>query len=179
MIEIRQLSKNDDTSTFDCGDVTLNQYIKQYAKQNQFKHYIGTTYIALDKGVILGYVSVSASSLRTDTLAENLTKRLPQYPLPILRLTRLAVGSTYHQQGLGKNLLRFVLTLTLKQKEQFGCFGLVVDAKEGSVSFYEQFGFVAFDVEAGALDIRPYARSMFLATKTIEKGLEVPFTITP
>jgi len=170
MIEIRQLSKNDDTSTFDCGDVTLNQYIKQYAKQNQFKHYIGTTYIALLKDVIVGYVSVSASSLRTDALSDKLIKRLPQYPLPILRLTRLAVDNNYKQQGLGKNLLKFVLTLTLKQKEQFGCFGLVVDAKEGSVSFYEQFGFVPFDIEAGTLDIRPYAKSMFLSTKTIENA---------
>jgi predicted N-acetyltransferase YhbS len=170
MIQIRQLTKNDDTSTFDCGDVTLNQYIKQYAKQNQFKHYIGTTYIALVKGVIVGYVSVSASSLRTDALTEHLTKRLPQYPLLILRLTRFAVDNKYKQQGLGKNLLKFVLNLTLKQKEQFGCFGLVVDAKEGSVSFYEQFGFIFFNVEAGALDIRPYATSMFLSTKTIEKA---------
>jgi hypothetical protein len=32
----------------------------------------------------------------------------------------------------------------------------------------KSFGFIPFNVEAGALDIRPYAKSMFLATKTIE-----------
>lgn len=168
MIEIRLLTKNDDTSTFDCGDVALNQYFKQYAKQNQFKHYIGTTYVALVKGNIIGYVSVSSSSMRADVLSDSVAKKLPNYPLPILRLTRLAVDTQYQTQGIGKVLLKFVLKLTLKQKENFGCFGLVVDAKEGSVSFYEQFGFVVFDVEAGALDIRPYAQSMFLSTKTIE-----------
>ncbi len=168
MIDIRLLAKNDDTSTFDCGDVALNQYFKQYAKQNQFKHYIGSTYVALWEGKIVGYVSVSSSSMRADVLSDSVAKKLPNYPLPILRLTRLAVDTQYQTQGIGKVLLKFVLKLTLKQKENFGCFGLVVDAKEGSVSFYEEFGFVMFDVEAGALDIRPYAQSMFLATKTIE-----------
>ena len=168
MIEIRLLTSRDDTSTFDCDDVSLNQYLRQYAKQNQFKHYIGTTYIALLGTRIVGYVSVSSSSIRTDEISENLTKKLPKYPLPILRLARLAVDKQYQKQGIGKALLKFVLQLTLKQKEQFGCFGLVVDAKVGSVSFYKQFGFVAFGLEVGALDIRPFAQSMFLSTKTIE-----------
>ena len=168
MIEIRLLTHRDDTSTFDCDDISLNQYLKQYAKQNQFKHYIGTTYIALLNDVIIGYVSVSSSAIKAHELSGDLTKKLPKYPLPILRLTRLAIDKKYQKQGIGKSLLKFVFHLTLKQKEQFGCFGLVVDAKEGSVSFYEQFGFVAFGIEVGALDIRPYAQSMFLSTKTIE-----------
>ena len=168
MIEIRLLAKRDDTSTFDCDDVSLNQYLKQYAKQNQFKHYIGTTYIALLDDIIIGYVSVSSGAIRVDELSGILTKKLPKYPLPILRLTRFAVDKKYQQQGVGKALLKFVLNLTLKQKEQFGCFGLVVDAKEESISFYEQFGFISFDLKVGVLDIRPFAQSMFLATKTIE-----------
>ena len=168
MIEIRLLTPKDNTSTFRCADVALDQYLKQYAKQNQFKHYIGTTYVACIEDTIIGYVSVSSSAMRADELSEVLTKKLPKYPLPILRLTRLAVDKKYQKQGIGKALLKFVLNLTLKQKEQFGCFGLVVDAKEDSVLFYEQFGFVSFSLEVGALDIRPFAQSMFLSTKTIE-----------
>ena len=51
------------------------------------------------------------------------------------------------------------------------CFGLLVDAKEDSVSFYEQFGFKSFSPILGNLDIRPYAKSLFMTTRVIEKGL--------
>ena len=170
-IEIRLLHKNDDLSSFDCGTIELNQFLKQYAKQNQFKHYIGTTYVAVVDDIIIGYLSISASSIRIEELSNELSKKLPKYPLPILRLTRLGVDVKYQNLGIGKQLLKFTLGLTLKQKEQFGCFALVVDAKEKSVGFYEAYGFESIDVVSGTLDIRPYAQSMFLATKVIEKSL--------
>jgi len=171
-IEIRPLHKSDDLASFDCGIVELNQFLKQYAKQNQFRHYIGATYVAVVDECIIGYLSVSASSIRIDDLSHELSKKLPRYPLPILRLTRLAIDVKYQNIGIGKQLLKFTLGLTVKQKEQFGCFALVVDAKEKSVGFYEAYGFESVDVLSGTLDIRPYARSMFLSTKTIEKSLQ-------
>ena len=78
----------------------------------------------------------------------------------------------YQGFGIGSKLLKYILRLAISQKEQFGCFGIVVDAKEESVAFYRQYGFEAFDIVSGALDIRPYAQSMFLSTRTIEKSLE-------
>jgi ribosomal protein S18 acetylase RimI-like enzyme len=170
-IEIRVLDKDDDISSFECGISELDQFLKQYAKQNQFRHYIGTTYLLIVEDKIVGYVSVSASSIRIDELSLVANKKLPNYPLPILRLTRLAVDKNYQKSGFGKMLLRFVFELSLKQKEQFGCFGLVVDAKQESVDFYRQFGFVSFDIVAGSLDIRPFAQSMFIATKVIQKSI--------
>jgi len=165
------LHKNDDLASFDCDTIELNQFLKQYAKQNQFRHYIGTTYVAVMDAVIIGYLSVSASSIRIGDLSSELSRKLPKYPLPILRLTRLAVDVKYKNIGMGKQLLKFALELSVKQKEQFGCFALVVDAKEESIGFYEAFGFESINVVSGTLDIRPYAQSMFLATKVIEKSL--------
>lgn len=171
-IEIRLLHKNDDLLSFDCGTIELNQFLKQYAKQNQFRHYIGTTYVAVVDDGIIGYLSVSASSIRIKDLSNELSKKFPRYPLPILRLSRLAIDVKYQNIGIGKQLLKFTLGLTIKQKEQFGCFALIVDAKEESVGFYKTFGFESIDVASGTLDIRPYAQSMFLATKVIEKSLK-------
>ena len=170
-IEIRLLQKNDALTHFDCGVVELNQFLKQYAKQNQFRHYIGTTYVAVVADIIIGYLSVSAGSVRIEKFSSELGRKLPKYPLPILRLTRLAVDLKYQNRGIGKQLLKFALKLALMQKERFGCFALVVDAKENSVGFYEAYGFEEIGIVSGALDIRPYAKSMFLATKTIEKSL--------
>ena len=170
-IEIRPLQKNDNLSSFDCGVVELNQFLKQYAKQNQFRHYIGTTYVAVSEDAVLGYLSVSAGSIRIEQYSAKYSKKLPKYPLSILRLTRLGVDVKYQNIGIGKQLLKFALQLAIKQKERFGCFALVVDAKEESVGFYKVYGFENIDVISGILDIRPYAQSMLLTTKTIEKSL--------
>jgi len=171
MIEIRRIAPGDDTASFDSGHNSLDIYLKQYAKQNQFRHYIGTTYVAVSGNEILGYVSISAGSIYAEELSEAMRRRLPQYPLPILRLTRMAVDRRHRGRRIGRALLRFVFRQALLQNEHFGCFGLVVDAKEESVGFYEAFGFVPFEIVAGALDIRPFAQSMFLATRVIERAV--------
>ena len=170
-IEIRLLDKKDTLTTFDCGVVELNQFLQKYAKQNQFRHYIGVTYVAVAEERIVGYFSVSAGSIRIENVSNSMASSLPRYPLPILRLTRLAIDMKFQNMGIGSQILKFVLQLTLSQKEQFGCFGLLVDAKEESMDFYRQYGFESIEVKAGALDIRPYAKSMFLATKVIAKSL--------
>jgi len=172
MLNIRRLEKSDDTTSFHSGEVELDLYFHKYAKQNQYRHYIGTTYIATLKGVIVGFVSLSAGSIRVDNLNDNLRKKLPRYPLPILRLTRLAVDSRFQGMGIGESLLRFVLQLALEQKQQVGCWGVVVDAKKGSETFYARYGFEPIQILSGMLDIRPYAVTMILPTKVIDKSLD-------
>ncbi|MCK9333070.1 MAG: GNAT family N-acetyltransferase [Candidatus Cloacimonetes bacterium] len=169
---IRTLSKDDDKEGFDCSDSDLNQFFKKFASQNQYKHYIGTTYVALFENKVIGYVTLSASSIKIDDY-ENLKLKLPKYPLPILRLSRLAVDKHFQNKGIGKELLKFTLKLAVEQKENFGCIGVVVDAKIASASFYEQFGFETIDILSGKLDIRPFAKVMFLSMSSIEKAIRL------
>ena len=70
-------------------------------------------------------------------------RKLPQYPLPVLRLARLAVDETAQRQGIGVALLRFALRLALAMANDYGCVGVVVDAKPDAVAFYARYGFVA------------------------------------
>jgi hypothetical protein len=44
----------------------------------------------------------------------------------------------------------------------FGCVGVVVDAKPDAVAFYEKLGFVQLEVAAGQLGDRPEPLPMFL-----------------
>ena len=90
---------------------------------------------------------------------------MPNYPLPVLKLTRLGVKTEYHNSGVGRALLKHVLMLALKQKERVGCFGVVVDAKEDALEYYKKFGFIALESVAKTQTI-----PMFLAVKTIEKS---------
>lgn len=170
-ITFRALNKNDIKDHFESNDIELDLFFKKYASQNQFKHYIGTTYVATVDNIIIGYVTVSASSIKISD-HKNINEKLPQYPLPILRLSRLAVDKNYQNKGIGKQLLKFVLRLSIEQKNAFGCIGVVVDAKRGSSGFYKKFGFETIEIIKGDIDIRPFAETMYLSMKTILKAIE-------
>ena len=65
-------------------------------------------------------------------------------------------------------MLRFVMNLALQMAGDFGCIGLVVDAKPAAVSFYRQFGFVPLEVMEGHSPARPQRTAMFLPLSEIE-----------
>ena len=99
-----------------------------------------------------------------------LRKRLPSYPLPVLRLARLAVDTRAQGLGIGKALLRHVLGLALEQRDLLGCVGVVTDAKPDAVAFYETLGFHALEgVREGLLISEPVP--MFLGIETIATAL--------
>ncbi len=56
-VEIRALRPTDDRASFRSGDEALDLYFHRYAGQNQFRHHLGVTYIAVEQSVILGIVA--------------------------------------------------------------------------------------------------------------------------
>ena len=181
-VEIRRLLPEDDRATFESGDLDLDRFFRRFAGQNQFRHHIGTTYVAVEDGALLGFATVTASELLGAQLPAARRKKLPKYPLPVLRLARLAVSRTAQGRGVGSELLRavFVLahrmaddsdlvTVLQRMADDYGCVGVVVDAKEGAVTFYERLGFFLLEVERGQLGDRPEPRPMFLELGAIPR----------
>jgi len=167
-MEIRLLRGSDNRSSFRSGDPDLDGFFQKYAGQNQFRHQIGATYVAVEGNRIAGYATVAPGQMEIEALPAAQRKKLPRYPLPILRLARLAVDESFQGRGLGRQLLRFVLGLAVRMAGDFGCLGVVVDAKPGAVSFYAQFGFAPLEVVEGQSAARPAATAMFLARAEIE-----------
>lgn len=171
-IELRPLAKDDDRSGFSCGQPDLDRFFEHYAGQNQFKLHLAVTYVAAVEARIVGFATVAASSVeRASVPSAELRKRLPAYPLPVLRLARLGVDTRAQGLGIGKALLRHVLSLALAQRDRTGCVGVVTDAKPEAVSFYQALGFVRVEgVREGLLHGEPLP--MFLAIDTIATALE-------
>lgn len=167
---IRALLQEDDRSTFRSGNIDLDRFFQRFAGQNQFRHYIGVTYVAVDGAAILGFATVTAASVETSTLSAVARRKLPGYPLPVLRLARLAVTESVKGQGVGSALLCFVFGLAHEMGGLLGCVGVVVDSKPEAVAFYEQYGFVALEAEAGHLGDRPEPTPMFLEIGAIPKS---------
>jgi len=120
-------------------------------------------------GVLLGFATVSAAHLQLGELPAAKRRRLPTYPLPVLRLARLAVASDQRGQGVGRVLLRGVFTLAWRKADDLGCVGVVVDAKPEAVGFYERLGFVPLACRGGLLGDRPAPTPMFLELRAIPR----------
>ncbi len=167
-MEVRLLRESDDRTGFRSGDVDLDRFLERYAGQNQFRHHVGTTYVAVETGRIIGYVTVAPGQIEIDDLPGPLRRKLPSYPLPVLRIARLAVDESARGQGVGTLLLRFALELALRLAREFGCVGAMVDAKPGAVTFYETLGFMPLEVLEGQSDARPAPTALFLPILEIE-----------
>jgi GNAT superfamily N-acetyltransferase len=170
-VEIRLLARADDRSGFSCGQPDIDRFFEHYAGQNQFKLHLAATSVALVGDHIAGFVTVAAAVLeRVSIPSSRLRKRLPSYPLPVLRLARLGVDLRAQGLGIGKALVRHALHLALEQRDRLGCIGVVTDAKPEAVRFYEGIGFVALDgVREGHLVGDP--RPMFLSIETVAAAL--------
>jgi GNAT superfamily N-acetyltransferase len=166
-VEIRALRRSDNREGFRSGDEALDLYLHRYAGQNQFRHHVGVTYVAVEEERILGFVTVSPGSLDAEDLPSG--RKAPPYPVPILRVARLAVDEAARGRGLGKALLRYAVELAERMAVEVGCVGLLVDAKSGAEDFHRRYGFVPLEVLEGAAAQRPMPTPMFLALGSVPR----------
>ena len=173
-VQVRKLRPEDDRTQFRSGDLELDRFFHRFAGQNQFRHHIGTTYVAVEDGALLGFATVAPSAIEVKALPAARRRGLPGYPLPVLRLARLAVDERAQGRGVGLLLLKATFLLARTLASDFGCVGVVVDAKPGAVEFYARYGFEEFPVLAGALGDRPAPRTLFLELGAIPATDEPP-----
>jgi len=150
---------------FDCGDAALNDYLARFARQNH-QTGVSKTFVAVttdDATRILGYYSLSAGELAFDRVPPEATRRLPRYPLPVVRLGRLAVARSLQGLGLGGQLLLSAGERALAVAGQAGVVALAIDAKDaGAAAWYERFG---------ALPLLDAPQSLILPLRAIEEAL--------
>nr|WP_199300628.1 GNAT family N-acetyltransferase [Coleofasciculus sp. FACHB-542] len=138
--------------------------MKQYAGQNDRKG-IAKTFVAIlkeDGNEVVGYYTISMSSITFDSLPEQLRKRLPRYPVPAMLIGQLAVDTSMQGRGLGKRLLMDALSKGVRLADEVGIFAVRVDALDDeSKQFYLKYGFVP---------LIDYEFSLFLPMATILKS---------
>ena len=89
---------------------------------------------------VTGYYSLSAGSLDATDLQEELRRRLPRYPVPVVLL---AVGKSHQGKGLGAIQLADALRRIAQASQVMAVYTVVVDAlNDRAAKFYRQFGFI-------------------------------------
>lgn len=169
-IAVRRLEPGDDRSAFHSGNVDLDRFFLRFAGQNQFRHHIGTSYVAIEESAILGFATVTPSELAVSAMPETQRRRLPKYPLPVLRLARLAVAESARGRGVGSMLMQAVFQIAHRLATDVGCTGVVVDAKPDAVTFYRGLGFEPLEGRSGELGDRPVPTPLFLVLGAIPKS---------
>ena len=134
---------------FDCGRASLNVWLVRYARQAAA---VGSarTYVILDaqQARVVGYYALTAAGLERDSAPVRIVKGMPQYPIPVVLLARLAVDLSVAGRGLGAWLLRDAMMRTLAAAETIGVRAMLVHAiDQHAAGFYLRHGLEASPTE--------------------------------
>lgn len=141
-VRIQPLNAEHDRSTFCSGVPALDRYLRERAGQDARRR-VAAPFVATAEGVkVLGFYTLSTTSIQLNGIPVELAKRLPRYPrLPATLLGRLATDLSARGIGLGRVLL--VDAITRAVRSEIASFALVLDAKdEAAASFYERESFI-------------------------------------
>jgi GNAT superfamily N-acetyltransferase len=128
---------------FDCGRTSLNVWLARYAQQAGA---VGSarTYVVVDaqQERVVGYHALTAAGLERAAATARIVKGMPQYPIPVVLLARLAVDLSVAGRGLGAWLLRDAMMRTLAAGETIGIRAMLAHAiDEDAAAFYLRHGF--------------------------------------
>ena len=159
---IEPLGTRHDRAAFSCGHRQLDLYLQRQAGQDLKKKAAVPFVITPDGETIAGFYTLSQYAVDLGELPEEISKRLPRYPLVSATLLgRLAVDQRFRGRGLGERLLMDALYRALQSSLQVASAAVVVDAKDDrAVDFYRKYGFI---------DLPGMRRRLFLPMRTIEQ----------
>ena len=144
---IEPLGPHHDRAAFSSGVGPLDRYLHQQASQDLARHAAAVFVLTEPPApAVLGYYTLSATSVRLAELPQAMVRKLPRYPqVPATLLGRLAVDESARGRRHGELLLMDALRKSLSASRTVASVALVVDAKdEAARRFYERYEFTLF-----------------------------------
>ncbi len=124
---VEVLQTHHDRARFDCGNASLNNFLRNQARQNMDRN-VGVTHVVVATAgdtKILGYYTLVTRTIERDIIPDS---RLPNGPIGVVLLGRLAVDSSVQRRGLGKRMLLRAMKQTLIASMDVGIYAMVVNA---------------------------------------------------
>lgn len=139
----------DDThelSLFDCGEPSLDDWLRRRARGNQLAG-ASRTFVVTRGDVVVGYYCLAAGAVASAIAPGRVRRNMPD-PVPMAVLGRLAVDRTVQGRGIGRGLLQDAVRRTLQASQVLAVRGLLVQAlNDDARRFYLGHGFVASPAE--------------------------------
>jgi predicted N-acetyltransferase YhbS len=133
---------------FDCGEVTLNDWLVHRAPGNQATGTSRTWVVTPESNkTVVGYYASSTASVLRAAAPRRITRNQPA-DLPAILLGRMAVDIRHQGKGLGQALLKHFMVKAIEVSEKVGVRLVLVHAKNDRASaFYRSYGFIESPVD--------------------------------
>ena len=145
--DLEPLGKHHRRDSFSSGNEQLDRYFRSQANQDKKKN-IAIPYVAIERETqrVIGYYTLSMTSINLEELPTKDAKKLPRYPLiGVTLIGRLAIDVDYQGRGWGKLLVMDALYRSLEASRQVASFAVMVDAiDDKAAKFYQRFDFQPF-----------------------------------
>ena len=151
--QIELLQPAHDRIAFDCGQESLNQWLKQRAGQWQRRELV-RCHVAVPtaQSRVVGFYAICSHHVSYELLPADQAKGLPKIDVPVVLPARLAVDRTVQGHGLGRLLLVDALRRAEWLARQVGIRAVEVDAIDDDARrFYLKFGFTPLADDANHL----------------------------
>ena len=126
---------------FECGEPSLDEWLKRRALANQSSG-ASRTFVVVDDGArVRAYYALAAGAVSHQSATSKIRRNMPD-PVPVLVLARLAVDRGAQGQQLGAAVLQDAVKRAVSVASNAGVRALLVHAlHERAKKFYERYGF--------------------------------------
>jgi GNAT superfamily N-acetyltransferase len=134
------LADQHDFGDFDCGEISLDNWLKRRARANQVSG-ASRTYVVCENNRVAGYYALASGVVTVDSAPGRFRRNMPD-PIPVAILARLAVDHDWQGRGIGRALFRDAARRVSQAADVIGIRGIVVHAiSEEAKKFYVALGF--------------------------------------
>jgi GNAT superfamily N-acetyltransferase len=173
-IRIIRLEEDTPISSFDCGNIDLNEFLANDAK-NYMKSMLAVTYLVKADDAIVAYFCLSydgltRSAIQTDeekALWNNVKRKISnskrRRTYPAVKIGRLAVNEQFAGLGIGRLIIKAIVMMYLTEQHHAGCRFITVDAYRQALDFYEKNRFQYLTTK----DLDDDTRAMYFDLKAI------------
>lgn len=131
---------------FSCGRPALDAWLVDHARAATAAG-SARTYVVTDRRQrdrVIGFAALMAAGVEPRDTPQRVRAGMPQQPIPVVLLARLAVDSTVQGRGIGAFLLADAMRRTLAVADVIAVRALLVHAKDDTAGdFYRRFGFMS------------------------------------
>ena len=99
---------------FNCGEPTLDDWLRRRALQNEERG-ASRTYVVCRDLRVVAYYALAVGAVAHAGAPGRVRRNMPE-PIPVMIIGRLAVDREFHGNGLGQGLLRDAVLRTLQNR---------------------------------------------------------------
>jgi len=165
-------------SSFDCGNKSLNDFIKTNEVKLFEDELLGCTRVILLDGVVVGFYTISNGSLRLSDFNQkrhdSVFGSLPIAEIPAILVGRLAVVKEKQEYGIGKFVIGEIVRYAFRCADHCAVRLLLLHAERESSGFYRKMGFRNMPESDAEVDKAAATgrKTMYLDLKKIKERAE-------